>query len=157
MCRKLSMRGETSNACRILAGKSERKKPLGNLGADNRIILKWMWRCGMDLMAQDKIQFRALMNTVTKLRIPYKTEYFLPCETIRFSRSSLFHGVIYKLQYCYVNSTCYYVTMCWICGVWDVVWETYWKAVIVLRQMSGGWWWCEGNKWMKLDQNPPWR
>ena len=28
--------------CRVLVGRSEGKRPLGNLGADGKIILKWI-------------------------------------------------------------------------------------------------------------------
>jgi hypothetical protein len=34
--------GEKRNACRILAGKPEGKRPLGNLDVGGRIILEWI-------------------------------------------------------------------------------------------------------------------
>jgi hypothetical protein len=64
------------NAYRILVGKPEGKRPLGrprrrwvaNFKMDHR---KKGWD-GMDWidLAQDRIQWRALMNTVMKLRVP---------------------------------------------------------------------------------------
>jgi hypothetical protein len=67
--------GETKNAYRILLGKPEGKRPLGrprrrwvdNIKMDLRVI---GWN-GMDLfeLAQDRDQWRALVNTVMKLRV----------------------------------------------------------------------------------------
>jgi hypothetical protein len=34
--------GEKWNACRILVGKPEGKRPLGNLDVGGRIILRWI-------------------------------------------------------------------------------------------------------------------
>ena len=34
---------EGSGVCRILVGKPEGKRPLGNTGVDGRIILKWIF------------------------------------------------------------------------------------------------------------------
>jgi hypothetical protein len=65
-----------SNAYRVLVGKPERKRPLGrpihrweqNIKMDRREI----GRSGMDWinLAQDKDQWRALVSTVTTLRVP---------------------------------------------------------------------------------------
>jgi hypothetical protein len=33
--------GEIIKACEIIVGKPERKTPLGNLGIDGRMLLKW--------------------------------------------------------------------------------------------------------------------
>jgi hypothetical protein len=64
------------NAYRILVGKSEGKRPLG------RPKYRWMDNIKMDLreiglgavdwidMAQDRDQWRVLVNTVMKLRVP---------------------------------------------------------------------------------------
>jgi hypothetical protein len=68
--------GEKSNAYRILVGKPEGKRPLGrprrrwldNIEMDPREI---GWDC-MDWidLAQDRDQWKALVNTVMNLRVP---------------------------------------------------------------------------------------
>jgi hypothetical protein len=43
--------GEKRGLCRVLVGKTERKRPLGRPGVDGRIILRWIfrkWEVGMD-------------------------------------------------------------------------------------------------------------
>jgi hypothetical protein len=68
--------GEKRNACRILVGKQEGKRPLGrprrrwvnNIKMDLREI---GWGC-MDWidLAQDRDRWKALVNTVMNLRVP---------------------------------------------------------------------------------------
>jgi hypothetical protein len=68
--------GEKRNAYRILVEKPESKKPLGNprrRWVDNiKMDLKEIGWDGMDWIdrAQDRDQWRALVNTVMNLRVP---------------------------------------------------------------------------------------
>jgi hypothetical protein len=68
--------GEKENAYRILVGEPEGRRPLGRprrSWADDIIMdlreIRWG---GMDLidMAQDRDQWKALVNTVVNLRVP---------------------------------------------------------------------------------------
>jgi hypothetical protein len=67
---------ETRNAYRILVGKPEGKRPLGRprrRWMDNiKIDLRERGWGGMDCidLAQDRDQWRVLVNTVIKLRVP---------------------------------------------------------------------------------------
>jgi hypothetical protein len=68
--------GEKRNAYRILVGKPEGKRPLGKprrRWVDNlKIDLREIGRDGVDWMdmAQDRDQWRALVNTILNLRVP---------------------------------------------------------------------------------------
>jgi hypothetical protein len=68
--------GEPRNVYRILAGKPEGKRPLGRARrrwVDNiKIDLREIGWHGLDWidMAQDRDQWRALVNTVLNLRVP---------------------------------------------------------------------------------------
>jgi hypothetical protein len=68
--------GEKRNAYRILVGKLERKRPLGRprrRWEDNvKMDLREIGWGGMDWidLAQDRNQWRALVNTVMNLRVP---------------------------------------------------------------------------------------
>jgi hypothetical protein len=72
----VSRMAETRNACRILVGKPEGKRPLGgprlrwvdNIKIDLREI-EWDGVDWIDL-AQDRDQWRALVKTVMSLRVP---------------------------------------------------------------------------------------
>jgi hypothetical protein len=78
MCRAGSTNGEEEeeNAYRILVEKPEEKRPLGRprrRWVDNieKDLRDTVWE-GMDWsdLAQDRDQWRALVNTVIKLRVP---------------------------------------------------------------------------------------
>jgi hypothetical protein len=76
MGRACSTNGEKMNAYRILVGKPEGKRPLGRPRRrwdDNiRIDLREIGWGGMDWLdlAQERNQWRALVNTVMNLRVP---------------------------------------------------------------------------------------
>jgi hypothetical protein len=68
--------GEKKNVYRILVGKSERKRPLGRprrRWVDNiKIDLREIGLDGVDWIdrAQDRDQWKALVNTALNLRVP---------------------------------------------------------------------------------------
>jgi hypothetical protein len=73
---------ETRNAYRILVGKPPLGRPwrrwVDNIKMDLREI-------GWDGMAQDRDQWRALVNTVMNIRVPYNTGKFLSSYRIGLS------------------------------------------------------------------------
>jgi hypothetical protein len=72
----VARKGVKRNACRILVGKPEGKRPLGRTRhgwEDNiKMDLKGIGWGGMDWidLAQDRDQWKALVNTVMTLRVP---------------------------------------------------------------------------------------
>jgi hypothetical protein len=76
MGRACSRNGEKRNAYRVLLGKPERKRPLGKARLrwmdNSKVRLREIGWGGMDLidLAQDRDQWRSLMNTVMNLRVP---------------------------------------------------------------------------------------
>jgi hypothetical protein len=92
--------GAKRNAYKILVGKPEGKIPLGrprcrwedNIEVDLREI-GWVGMDWIDL-AQDKDQWRALVNTVMNLRVPQNVGEFLSgCTTGSLSKRARLHGV----------------------------------------------------------------
>jgi hypothetical protein len=61
-------------AYKVLVGKRERRRPLGDPAVGGKIILKWIlekWNGSMDRndLAQDRDRWRALVYTVMNLRV----------------------------------------------------------------------------------------
>jgi hypothetical protein len=94
------------NSYRIFVGKPEGKKPLGrprrrwvdNIKRDHR---EMGWG-GMDsiYVAQDRGQWRAVVNTVMNLRVPYNAGKFLRSYTIGgFSRRAQLHEISWLVSY----------------------------------------------------------
>jgi hypothetical protein len=86
---------------------------LARQDVDGRILLEWVlkviWCEGVDCiwLTQHSVQWRTLVMTVTKRRVPLKSES--TCNrwaTISFSRRVLFHGVSFIL------TTASFVLMC---------------------------------------------
>jgi hypothetical protein len=63
----------TGGVYRVLVGKLEGKRALGDPGVDGRIIFRWIFKkWGMDWieLAQDRDKWRALVNEVMNFRVP---------------------------------------------------------------------------------------
>jgi hypothetical protein len=66
--------GEKRNACRVLLGKPDGKRPVGRRRWEGNIkmdVREVGWD-GVDWIdvARDKVHWRALVNTLMKLRVP---------------------------------------------------------------------------------------
>jgi hypothetical protein len=99
MGRECSTNLEKRNAYRILVGKLERKRPLGiprRRPVNNvKMDLREMGRVGMGWidLAQDRNQWRALVNAIMNLMIPQNVWKFLKSYTTDgFSRRAQLFG-----------------------------------------------------------------
>jgi hypothetical protein len=57
-------------------GTQERYLQNGRLDVNGVIILKWIIKTEYEGVAQDMYRWRALLNAVMKVRVPYKGEIF---------------------------------------------------------------------------------
>jgi hypothetical protein len=100
MGRACSTHGEKRNSCTVLVGKPEGKRSLGRhrrrLEDNIKMDLTEIEFGDMDWidLAQDRDQWRALVNTVMNLRFPYNVGKFLSsCATGGFLRRVQLLGV----------------------------------------------------------------
>jgi hypothetical protein len=88
----VARKGEKRNAYRILVGKPEGRRPLGRQRSkwvDNiKIYLRGIEWDGVDwvVLAQDRDQWRALVNTVMNLWVPQNAGKLSGCTIGGFSR-----------------------------------------------------------------------
>jgi hypothetical protein len=88
--------GENRNAYRILVGRPEGKRPRRRWVDNIKIDLREIGWGGMDWidLAQDRDQWRAVVNTVMNFQFPYNFGKFLSsCVTGGLSRRAQLHGI----------------------------------------------------------------
>jgi hypothetical protein len=84
---------------RVLVGNSEVKRPLGRprrRWEDNILLALQKVGCrsmGWSELAQERDRWRALVNGVMNLRIPYNAgNFWTRCKPVNLSRRTLLHG-----------------------------------------------------------------
>jgi hypothetical protein len=92
--------GKMRNSCYVFVGNPEGEIRPGSCRPrceDNiKMDLQETGRVDVDRihLAQDRDEWRAVVNTVMNFRVPWKAGNFLTClATMSFSRNTLFHGV----------------------------------------------------------------
>jgi hypothetical protein len=116
----VALMGTKRNAYRMLVGKPEGKNPLGkprhSLVDSIEVDLREIEWYGMDWinLAQDRDQWRVLVNTVMNPRVPYNVGKYLSSRaTGGFSRRAQLQGVIWN--HCNIDGRCNSADMAWTC------------------------------------------
>jgi len=86
--------GERRGVYRVLVGKPEGKETTWETQAVNDKVDFQELKCGGMELAQDRDRWRALVNAVMNLRVPYIAgNFWTSCKPVSFSRRTLLHGV----------------------------------------------------------------
>jgi hypothetical protein len=120
---------EKRNACRILVGKPEGERPLGRLRRRWECSIKMDLRekkgCGgIDwIMAQDCVEWQALVNTVMNLRVPKNVGKFLSSWAVGGLSRAQLHAVIWFVYL--------------FCCLFIAIWQRCQKLTIIASKYEG--------------------